>query len=90
MPIPALDPISNVLPPRLELGGTVLAVSPYRCTMLELCDRFATTPMRVRILDGFLGVPRRMSCPKDRRVSMAGGEFLGRDRGARRPRPERH
>lgn len=76
MPIPALDPNSNVLPPRLEFDGNVSAVSPYRCTMLELCDRFATTPMRVRILDGFLGF--RAECRARRIVGFQwlAGSFL--------------
>jgi hypothetical protein len=54
MPIPPFDAILNVLPP--HLGDPVIRgdLSPYRCTLHELCAGFATTAARKRILEGFL------------------------------------
>jgi hypothetical protein len=54
MPIPAFDGILNVLPPHLGVGGAINSLSPYACTALELCQRFATTAARKQILEGFL------------------------------------
>jgi hypothetical protein len=54
MPIPAFDGILNVLPPHLGVGGAISTLSPYACTTLELCQRFATTAARKQILQGFL------------------------------------
>src|SRR5262245_49215124 len=54
MPIPPFDGILNVLPPHLGAPGMVLDLSPYRCTVAEVCDRFAISPARKRILDGLL------------------------------------
>jgi hypothetical protein len=56
MPIPAFDGILNILPPHLGTNGKVEDLSPYRCTMEELCDRFATSPERSAILIGVLGL----------------------------------
>jgi hypothetical protein len=53
MPIPPFD--SNaVLPPHLGDPRQPDEISPYPCSSLELCTAFATSPERVRILDGFL------------------------------------
>lgn len=45
-----------VLPP--HLGNPALNdnnnSSPYRCTILELCERFSTSPQRIEILKGLL------------------------------------
>jgi len=54
MPIPAFDGILNVLPPHLGSPTNPADLSPYACTALELCNRFATTPARKQILEGFL------------------------------------
>ena len=54
MPIPALDPISNALPPYLVVMGKVADRSPYRCSTCELCSRYATSVARIAIFDGFL------------------------------------
>jgi hypothetical protein len=54
MPIPAFDGILNILPPHLGTDGKVENLSPYVCTMMELCDRFATTAPRKQILEGLL------------------------------------
>ncbi len=52
-PIPSFDH-NLVIPP--HLGNPTLAsdVSPYKCTSLELCEKFATSPKRIEILKGFL------------------------------------
>ena len=54
MAIPAFDRILNILPPHLGVPTQVRDLSPYHCTMQELCDRFATSPERKAILQGFL------------------------------------
>jgi hypothetical protein len=54
MPIPAFDGILNVLPPHLGNPANPADLSPYPCVALELCNRFATTPTRKHILEGFL------------------------------------
>jgi hypothetical protein len=56
MPIPVFDGILNVLPPHLGDPRAINDLSPYACTTLELCQRFATTPARKQILEGFLGL----------------------------------
>lgn len=46
---------SHVLPPFLGGDpGTASDVSPYRCSMLELAERFAHLPGRRRLVDGLL------------------------------------
>ena len=54
MPIPPFDGILNVLPPHLGDPRLRAELSPYPCTMEELCDRFATSGPRKEILDCFL------------------------------------
>lgn len=55
MPIPQFDGILNALPPYLRVvDGYVQDMSPYECTMVELCDQFATSDTRRRILAGLL------------------------------------
>lgn len=56
MPIPPFDGIFNVLPPHLGDPRQISDLSPYRCTVTELCDRFGTSPGRKRILEGFLAL----------------------------------
>jgi hypothetical protein len=56
MPIPAFDGILNLLPPHLGKDGKVEDLSPYRCTMTEVCERFATSEQRITILRGLLGL----------------------------------
>ena len=53
MPIPAFD-ANNVLPPHAGDPRRREQLSPFPCTTTELCQRFATTPERLIILDGFL------------------------------------
>src|SRR5262249_47251536 len=50
----AFDGILNVLPPHLGDPRAINDLSPFPCTALELCQRFATTPARKQILNGFL------------------------------------
>lgn len=54
MPIPPFDGILNVLPPHLGDPRKIAHLSPYPCTLVELCERFATSPARCRILEGLL------------------------------------
>lgn len=54
MPIPAIDTILNVLPPLLDGSDGTISLSPYKCTMAELCDRYAKSEKRVEILKGLL------------------------------------
>lgn len=54
MPIPPFDPITNVLPPHSGDPRDPAQMSPYYCTVEELCDRFATSTARKRILQRFL------------------------------------
>jgi len=60
MPIPLFDGILNVLPPHLGKDGEVEDLSPYRCTMAEVCERFATTTTRVQILKGLLELREKL------------------------------
>lgn len=53
MPIPTFD-ANNVIPPHSGDPRRLDQLSPYPCTTFELCQRFATTPDRVAILQGFL------------------------------------
>ncbi len=56
MPIPPFDSLLNVLPPHLGTQGMVSHLSPYDCTILELCNRFASSPARRTILEGLLNL----------------------------------
>lgn len=52
--IPAFD-LSNVLPPFVGADATnKTLMSPYQATMLEVVERFASSPARVEILYGLL------------------------------------
>lgn len=53
MAIPDFDS-NSVIPPHLGDPTRSSQVSPYRCTSVELCDRFSTSAERVKILGGFL------------------------------------
>jgi hypothetical protein len=56
MPIPAFDGILNILPPHLGDPRQPTELSPFSCTVAELCDRFATTGKRKQIFEGFLNL----------------------------------
>lgn len=53
MPIPNFDH-NNVLPPHLGNPTSPNEVSPYHSTILELCQRFATSTERIEILKGLI------------------------------------
>ena len=60
MPIPSFDGILNVLPPHLGNPIEPDQHSPYPCTVLELCERFASSERRRDILAGFLRLREKM------------------------------
>ena len=60
MPIPPFDGILNVLPPHLGDPTDRGHLSPYFCSTEELVDRFAFSPARKVILDGFLRLRREL------------------------------
>lgn len=60
MPIPPFDGILNVLPPHLGDPRKSEELSPYPCTMVELCESFSTSPARKAILVGFLNLRREL------------------------------
>ena len=56
--IPNFD-YNGVLPPHgANYPKSITSLSPYRATVLEFCQRFATTPYRVSLLKGYLGYRR--------------------------------
>lgn len=76
MPIPSLDPITNSLPPYLRVQGKITERSPYKCSISQLCGRYATSVARVAILDGLLNL--RSECRVRGIVGFLwlGGSFL--------------
>lgn len=52
---------NNVLPPHLGNPTDFLHVSPYPCTILELCQKFATSRPRINILIGFISFRARLT-----------------------------
>ncbi|MDI9336710.1 MAG: hypothetical protein QM520_06750 [Gammaproteobacteria bacterium] len=52
-PIPNFDH-NLVLPPHLGDPRVPKDTSPYQCSSLELCQKFATSPARITILKNFL------------------------------------
>jgi hypothetical protein len=54
MPIPPFDGTLNTLPPHLGNRRDPSDVSPYQCTTEELCQCFATSSARTRLLHGLL------------------------------------
>lgn len=59
-PIPNFDH-NLVIPPYLGSPIKMDDVSPYKCTSLELCEKFATSPKRIEILRGFLAFRERLN-----------------------------
>ena len=55
MPIPKLNS-DGVLPPYNGDPDSMTETSPYPATTRQLCEKFATSPERVEILKGFLGL----------------------------------
>ena len=54
MPIPAFDGILKMLPPHLGAPRRLADLSPFACTVAELCGRFTRTAKRPEIFEGFL------------------------------------
>jgi hypothetical protein len=52
---------NNVIPPHLGNPIHKEHLSPYRCTTLELCKRFATSKERIEILNGLLLFRKKMN-----------------------------
>lgn len=59
MPIPNFDH-NNVLPPHLGNPAHPGDLSPYPCSILELCHKFSTSPERIIILKGLIDFRQRM------------------------------
>jgi hypothetical protein len=59
MPIPEFDH-NNVLPPHIGNPIHKEHLSPYPCTILELCHKFSTSPQRIEILKGFVSFRQKM------------------------------
>jgi hypothetical protein len=60
MPIPNFDH-NNVLPPHLGNPTIRTDISPYPCSILELCHRFSTSNQRIQILTNFVAFRQRMN-----------------------------
>lgn len=60
MPIPNFDH-NNVLPPHLGNPTDRAHLSPYPCSILELCHRFSTSKQRIHILKNFVEFRQRMT-----------------------------
>lgn len=58
-PIPDFDH-NGVIPPHRGDPREPTDLSPYSCTSRDLCERFATSPERVKILTGFLEFRERL------------------------------
>jgi len=67
MPIPKALP-TGILPPFLRSPTRRDGVSPYPATTVELVERYATSPRRIRILEGLLTYRREL-----RRVGLSAG-----------------
>lgn len=59
-PIPLFDH-NLVLPPHIGNPTRKEDISPYKCTSIELCERFAITTKRIEILKGFLSFRRKLN-----------------------------
>jgi hypothetical protein len=60
MSIPDFDGILNVLPPHLGDPRQPADLSPYVCTVEELCQRFSFSSARRGILNGFLNLRKKL------------------------------
>lgn len=76
MPIPAFDGILNVLPPHLGNPTGLSGSSPYGATIIELCEQFATTERRKKILSGFLDLRKELITRKLCGFQWIDGSFL--------------
>ena len=59
MAIPSFNH-NNVIPPHLGNPTNKAHLSPYSCTILELCNRFSTSKERISILKGLLLFRQKM------------------------------
>lgn len=59
-PIPNFDH-NLVLPPHMGDPTEHSELSPYSCTSLEVCERFANSPERIAILRGFLAFREQLN-----------------------------
>jgi len=59
MAIPNFDH-NKVLPPHIGDPRRMQDLSPYPCSTLDLCQKFATSIERIRILEGFLSFRQQM------------------------------
>lgn len=76
VPIPAFDQILNVLPPHLGDPRDASQLSPYPCTIAELCGRFATSAKRHEILRGLLSLRQALFDLGISGFQWVGGSFL--------------
>ena len=76
MPIPSFDVVRNILPPHRGDPRSPVDLSPYSCTIAELCARFATTAKRKQILEGFLNLRAELFSLGIRGFQWLGGSFL--------------
>lgn len=76
MPIPPFDSILSVLPPHLGNPAVIGDLSPYGCSMAELCDRFATTEERKAILKGYLSLRTELLTVGIQGFQWLAGSFL--------------
>jgi len=77
MTIPPFDGILNILPPHLGMGGQIQDLSPYRCTMAEVCERFATSAKRLQILKGVLDLRGKLrEMTQDKGFQWFDGSFV--------------
>jgi hypothetical protein len=76
MPIPSFDAVLNVLPPHLGDPRLLADLSPYSCTVAELCQRFAATARRTQILDGFFNLRAELFALGIRGFQWLGGSFM--------------
>jgi hypothetical protein len=83
MPIPPFA-LSGILPPFLGDPTVMTAGSPYRVKVDEVVSRFATSPERVAILEGFLEYRKQASDFGLRGLQWLAGSFV-EDIDAKRP-----
>lgn len=76
MPIPSFDAVLNILPPHLGNPTRSSDLSPYPCTVAELCRHFATTVKRKQILEGFFNFRAELFAAKIRGFQWLGGSFM--------------
>ncbi|MEN0095860.1 MAG: hypothetical protein AAGB30_10780 [Pedobacter sp.] len=60
MPIPVFDH-NHVLPPHLGNPAEITHISPYECTIEEVCTHFAITTQRIEILKGLVSFRLKMT-----------------------------